>query len=119
MARPEPIHPNLARGRWGEDLAAAWYRARGYTVVARNWRCRTGELDLVVRRGKLLVVAEVKSRRSDAFGPPASAVTPAKQQRIRRLAAEWLTLNDVHGVEVRFDVVAITGADLALYEGAF
>jgi len=119
VPRPEPIHPNLARGRWGEDLAAAWYEAHGYRVVARNWRSRAGELDLVARRRNLLVVAEVKSRRSDAYGPPASAVTPLKQQRIRRLAAEWLTTNDVHGVEVRFDVVAITGADLELYEGAF
>ena len=119
MPRPEPIHPNLARGRWGEDLAAAWYAAHGYRAVARNWRCRAGELDLVVRRGKLLVVAEVKSRRSDAYGPPASAVTPVKQQRIRRLAAEWLRANDVHGVEVRFDVVAVTGTELQVYEGAF
>lgn len=119
MPRPEPVHPNLARGRWGEDLAAAWYQARGYRVVARNWRCRAGELDLVVARGRTVVVVEVKARRTDAFGPPASAVGPVKQQRIRRLAAEWLTTNRVHGVDVRFDVVAITGTAVEVYDDAF
>jgi len=119
MPCPDPIHPNLARGRWGERLAASWYEAHGYDVVARNWRCSFGELDLIVGRGRRLVVVEVKARRTDAFGPPASAVGPAKQQRIRRLAAEWLATSDVSGVEIRFDVVAVTGANVEVYEDAF
>ena len=117
---PAPPHPtNLDRGRWGEDVAAAWYERHGYTVVARNWRCRSGEIDLVVRRGRLVVVAEVKARRTDAYGPAASAVGAVKQQRLRRLAAEWLASTGVRGVEVRFDVVAITGAEVDVVTDAF
>ena len=118
--RPEH-HPDLsrrARGRWGEDRAAAHYVALGYRVLDRNWRCPIGELDLVDRRGDLIVFSEVKARRTDAYGPAAAAVTSTKQRRIRRLAIEWLRANDLHGA-VRFDVVAITGNDLVLIEAAF
>jgi putative endonuclease len=110
---------NLETGRWGEDVAAAWYVRRGYRVLARNWRCPVGEVDLVVGRGRLVVVVEVKARRSDAFGPAAAAVGPSKQQRLRRLAAEWLATTGSHGVEVRFDVVAITADHLDVIAGAF
>lgn len=116
---PGPIHPNLQRGRWGEDAAAAWYVRRGYDVVARNWRCPSGEIDLVVRRGRLIVVCEVKARRTDAYGPAAAAVGRAKQQRLRRLAAAWLAASGSRGVEVRFDVVAITGDQLDVVTDAF
>jgi putative endonuclease len=110
---------HLERGRQGEELAAAWYAGHGYHMVARNWRCATGEVDLIVRRGELLVVCEVKARRTDAYGPPAAAVGRAKQQRLRRLAAEWLATSGVRGVEVRFDVVAVTGIEVEVIEGAF
>ena len=72
-----PSVPDLsrrARGQWGEDLAAAHYRRVGYTVLDRNWRCTTGELDLVARRGTTVVFCEVKARRTDGFGGPAAAV---------------------------------------------
>ncbi len=117
--RAEPEHPNLSRGRWGEDLAAAHYRRLGYTVLDRNWRSSTGELDLVVERHGVVVFCEVKARRSDRFGPPAAAVGAAKQQRIRRLALEWLAAHGRRRREIRFDVVAITGTDLDLIEAAF
>ena len=110
---------HLERGRRGEDLAAAWYARHGFDLVARNWRCPIGEVDLIVKRGGLLVVCEVKARRTDAFGPPAAAVGREKQQRLRRLAAEWLATAGVHGVEVRFDVVAVTGIEVEVIEGAF
>lgn len=110
---------HLERGREGEELAAAWYVRHGFDVVDRNWRCPIGEVDLVARRGHLLVVCEVKARRTDAFGPPAAAVGRVKQQRLRRLAAAWLAARGVHGVEVRFDVVAITGIDVDVVENAF
>jgi putative endonuclease len=116
---PRAGSTNIERGRWGEDIAAAWYQRRGYVVVARNWRCRAGEIDLVVRRGRLVVVSEVKARRTDAYGPAASAVGPVKQQRLRRLAAAWLASTGVHGVEVRFDVVAITGHEIDVVTDAF
>ena len=117
---PGPGHqPTSGAASWGEDVAAAWYVRRGYDVVARNWRCPAGEIDLVVRRGRTLVVCEVKARRSDAYGPAAAAVGPVKQQRLRRLAAAWLAASGVRGVEVRFDVVAITGDQLDVVTDAF
>ena len=80
----------LRLGAAGEDLAAAWYEANGYRILARNWRCREGEIDLVCLRDRVVVICEVKTRSSDAFGHPAEAVTPAKQQRLRVLAGRWL-----------------------------
>jgi putative endonuclease len=110
---------NAARGAWGERVAATHYRRRGYEVVDRNWRSPTGELDLVLRRGDLYVFSEVKTRRSDSFGPAAAAVGFSKQRRIRRLALEWLRANEVYATEMLFEVVAITGVEVELIEAAF
>ena len=111
--------PRRARGIAGEDQAAAWYESCGYEVLARNWRCRDGEIDLVLATGSTIVVCEVKSRASDAFGLPAEAVTPAKQARLRRLAAQWLASSGRHPREVRFDVAAILGTELEIIQDAF
>ncbi len=114
-----------ALGRAGEDLAAAWYEAQGYEVVARNWRCREGELDVVARRGRLHIFCEVKSRSSDAFGVPAEAVGPAKRARLRRLAALWFAGQPAgrdsaagRGGPVRFDVACVLGGVLHVIENA-
>jgi len=89
-------------------------------VLARNWRTRDGELDLILRRGRTLVFCEVKTRTSDAFGVPAEAVTRTKQARIRRLAARWLQDEaPLHPTEIRFDVAAILAGQLEIIEGAF
>lgn len=108
-------------GARGEDRAAAWYAGRGYQVVARNWRCRDGELDLICAHGDRLVVCEVKTRSSLAFGHPAEAVTAAKQRRIRGLAARWLAEGDppFSPREVRFDVAAVLPEGIEVIEGAF
>ncbi len=107
-----------ALGRQGEDQAAAWYVAQGYTVLARNWRCREGEIDLVVRRGATVVFVEVKARRTDRFGVPAEAVTPVKQRRLRTLARRYLEATDERG-QLRFDVVSILGGVLEVIPAAF
>ncbi len=106
-------------GARGEDLAARHYAADGYRVVARNWRCRDGELDLVLRRADTLVFAEVKTRTSDRFGHPAEAVTPAKQRRIRRLAQRYLAESGERAPVLRFDVVAVLGGRVDVIEGCF
>ena len=116
MTRPDD---RRALGARGEDAVAGWYRARGCEVVARNWRCREGEVDLVVRCGRTLVFCEVKTRRSDAFGAPAEAVTRAKQVRLRRLAAAFLAQAPVGAPEVRFDVAGVRGEAIDVIEGAF
>ncbi|MGH9222492.1 MAG: YraN family protein [Acidimicrobiales bacterium] len=106
-------------GRSGEDAVAAWYVAGGYEVVVRNWRCREGELDLVVRRGRTYVFCEVKARSSDAFGVPAEAVGRTKQARIRHLAARWLSEGEVRAVGIRFDVASVLAGKVEVLEGAF
>lgn len=109
---------NQARGRWGEDLAARWYATHGYEVVDRNWRSASGEIDLVACSASLVVFCEIKTRASDRFGPPQAAVGATKQRRLRLLAAEWLAAHDRHG-SVRFDVAAITGVRIEVFEAAF
>jgi putative endonuclease len=113
-------------GARGEQLAADWYAARGYQVVARNWRCREGELDLVLARDGELVFCEVKTRSSDRFGTPAEAVTPAKQRRLRVLAVRYLAEQgggragrDAGRRGIRFDVAAVSGGRVEVIEAAF
>jgi putative endonuclease len=112
---------NRARGEAGEDLAAAWYSAHGYLVVERNWRTKEGEIDLLCAKPDwtVLVVCEVKARRTDRMGVPAEAVTRTKRQRLRRLAAAYLQTSPHHFEAVRFDVAAILGSTLTVIEGAF
>ncbi len=98
---------------------AAWYQERGYRVVDRNWRCRAGELDLVLRRGGLVVFCEVKTRSSDAFGLPAEAVGRQKQQRIRVLAARWLDESPSPAAEIRFDVASVLADEIEVIQAAF
>ena len=109
---------NREFGTSGEDLAAAWYERAGYRVVARNWRCRDGELDLVLVGHGAVVFSEVKARSSDRFGVPAEAVGVTKQRRIRGLAARFLQENPQRG-RLRFDVVSILNGDLSVIEAAF
>jgi putative endonuclease len=101
------MNARQALGRLGEDEAARLYRRAGFTIVERNYRCKLGEMDVVARRGNLLVFCEVKARRTDYFGIPAEAVNHAKQARLRRLAAEWMRERRPGRVEVRFDVVSV------------
>lgn len=110
---------NQARGAHGEELAARWYVARGYTVLDRNWRHgRMGELDLVVSWGRRLVVfCEVKTRSSAAFGHPFEAVSPEKLARVRRLGLAWLAERELRGVETRVDVAAVLAGVVEVREG--
>jgi putative endonuclease len=112
-----------ALGAEGEALAARWYEDNGYEILDRNWRRREGEIDLIARRGKTVVFCEVKARSTDRFGSGAESVLEAKQRRIRRLAARWLSeLTPASGrsrVEVRFDVVSITAGQVEVIENAF
>lgn len=113
-------HTRLRLGAMGESLAAAWYEDRGYRLLARNWRGPSGELDLVVRRDRLVVFCEVKTRATPAFGSPALAVGPDKQRRLRRLAVEFLAAHPQGGVaDLRFDVAAVVAGEVELIPAAF
>jgi putative endonuclease len=88
-------------------------------VVDRNWRCRDGELDLILVQGRTVVFCEVKTRSSLAFGHPAEAVTLRKQQRIRHLAARWLDDHRARADRIRFDVAAVLPRSIEVIEDAF
>ncbi len=96
-----------ALGRFGETYAARHLVARGMVLLDRNWRCEAGEIDLVLRDGPVLVVCEVKTRSSTAFGSPVEGVTEQKAERLRRLADRWLEEHGVRPREVRLDVVGV------------
>ena len=98
-------------GVTGEELVARWYEDAGYRVLDRNWRCREGELDLVLARQGAVVFCEVKTRRGIGFGAPFEAVTLTKQRRLRTLALRWLTEHPEHRArELRFDVASVLAA---------
>lgn len=103
--RSEPTKDDL--GRFGEELAARHLTDCGMTILDRNWRCRDGEIDIVARDGTTLVVCEVKTRSTVAFGSPIAAVTPRKVRRMRGLALAWIADRGIHAPEIRFDVVGI------------
>lgn len=115
-----PRTPRGRLGRAGEDRAVAWYETAGYEILDRNWRCPLGEIDVVCRKGRLLVVCEVKARSSDRFGTGAEAVGVQKRWRLRRLGALYLARYGTRNDSVRFDVVSI-GPDghLEVIEAAF
>jgi putative endonuclease len=93
-------------GQRGEELAARHLAAKGYEIVARNWRCETGELDLVVRDGACLAFAEVRTRRGTAMGSPEASITAAKQARLVDLAEAYVQEYNWPG-DYRIDVIAI------------
>jgi putative endonuclease len=137
MERFERLEHRRAFGRNAEDAVAQWYRRGGYRVLASNWRCPEGELDLVLESpgGQMFVFCEVKARTGSTFGTPYDAVTAVKQQRIRHLASRWLSqarsetrrgaggaTNATH--ELRFDVAAVVPSAagtllVEVMEGAF
>ncbi len=110
-------------GRSGEDLAASRYLRDGYRIVARNFRCGQGEIDIIAARDHTLVFCEVKTRSTDFFGDPMEAVNRTKQARLRRLAAVWLSENPAPGMSLRFDVVSVIadrqGTRVSRLEDAF
>ena len=99
-------------GRAGEDIARRHLEAKGYRIVARRYRTRTGELDIVASLGGILVFAEVKVRRRACYGSPAEAVGTSKQERLARAAAQFLAEHPdgraASDAFCRFDVIAIT-----------
>lgn len=127
MSHPGPtvraVGGRADRGRAGEDAALAVYRGRGFSLLARNWRCSLGELDLVLERDGVIVVCEVKARTGAGFGAGHESVTRAKRERIRRLAEAFLAAERRGAAVVRLDVASVRlgprGAEVELFEDAF
>ena len=93
-------------GAWGEALAAEYLRKKKYKLVAAGYRCRLGEIDLIVQNKKFLVFVEVKLRKNDTFAQAREYVGPAKQARIRATASLYLVQNPTK-LQPRFDVIEI------------
>ena len=97
----------IGTGKTGEDLAVRYLENRGYAIVERNYRQRTGEIDIIARDGEYLVFVEVKARRGNRYGSPLDAVTLRKQRQISRVALGFMSRHRCLEVPVRFDVVAV------------
>jgi putative endonuclease len=110
-------------GKYGEDLACRELEGRGYAIIARRYRRRGGELDIIARDGDTTVFIEVKARDSRDFGDAAEAVTRLKRRRMKYLALDYLMRNGLLDSRCRFDVVSIHFDDerpiIELYQNAF
>ena len=107
------------RGRSAEARAVAFLVDRGYAIVARNWRCRIGELDLVARDGDTLAFVEIRSRADASRGDALATVGAAKQRKLAQVAAAYLAHARPVARACRFDVVGLTGDDIVLIKDAF
>jgi putative endonuclease len=107
FARDPAAERKRLLGQRGEAIAARHLTGLGMEVIDRNWRCDAGEIDLVLRDGRVLVVCEVKTRTSIAYGAPLEAIDQRKLDRLRRLAARWLRVHDCHPDDVRIDMVGV------------
>jgi putative endonuclease len=98
---------NVSLGIFGEDLACRELQRRGYAILARRWRRRAGEIDIIARDGGVLVFVEVKARDGAACGTASEAVSARKRRRIARLAMEYVSRRRMGQCPCRFDVVAV------------
>jgi putative endonuclease len=94
-------------GKMGEDLACAELLRRGYEILARRYRTRFGEIDIIARDGEWTVFVEVKTRAHDDYGGGAAAVTPWKQHKITQMAVDYASRYQLHDRPCRFDVVVV------------
>lgn len=110
-------------GKEGERLALLYLQTHGYDILARNFRGRSGEIDLIAYEGDCVVFVEVKTRTTTEFGQPSEAVNSAKQRALRRAADEFRVSHDLHERCYRFDIVSILitrdGPEITLYRNAF
>jgi putative endonuclease len=106
-------------GKWGEERAIRELERRGYAILARRYRTRHGEIDIVAEDRGTIVFVEVKARERDDCGSAAEAVTLHKQRRLTSMAVDYLARNRITSRPCRFDVVAIDGSTVTLYAAAF
>jgi putative endonuclease len=116
---PHSTAPHLLQGRKGERIACRFLLRQGFDVLARRYRGRSGELDIIAFESEILVFVEVKTRRSRAFGEPWEFVDWQKQQKLRRTAEEFIGDNDLSQYSYRFDIVSVIGRHATLFRNAF
>lgn len=99
--------PRKTIGRLGEEAAARYLQDRGFVIVERNWQTRLGELDLIAQKGNGLVFVEVRTTSGKRFGYGFQSIDIRKQQKVRRLALQYLQQKRLFGASIRFDVVSV------------
>jgi len=113
----------ITTGKEGERIAADFLKKNGYRIVENNYRCPIGEIDIVARDKDDLVFVEVKARKSSTLGYPEQAVGRQKQRKMSQLALWYIQEKKLHGINARFDVVAVlmqsSGNDVKLIQHAF
>ena len=114
LTRIMPLKRTARTGATGEDAAARHLESRGFKVLARNWRYRQWELDLVCRDGDTVVFVEVKTRRAGSMAAPGEALTRAKQARLIKAASHYLTEHDLWDEPCRFDLASVTDTGASL-----
>lgn len=96
------------KGKIGEEEACRWLKEKDYCILQRNWRCRSGEVDIIAVREDVLIFVEVRSRSSNSgFGTPQESVDQRKMQQVRSTAAVYLQMSGEHTRQIRFDVIAV------------
>ena len=100
-----------AKGAMGEEVAALFLENLGYRIIERNWRCRSGEIDLIAKQEHALVFIEVRSRSSSKYGTPAESVTARKITQVRQTAAVYLHMNGIGDTPIRFDMISVRLTD--------
>ncbi|CAM2897232.1 YraN family protein [Paenibacillus sediminis] len=96
------------KGQAAEEAAAQYLESQGYHILARNWRCRSGEIDIIAQMGDTLIFVEVRSRSgASAYGTPAESITPRKIKQVRDTAAVYLHMNHLSNRPIQFDAVAV------------
>lgn len=111
-----PTSPTKPFGQRGEQLAADYLRRQGYEIVGQNWRCKSGEIDIIARKGEVLVFVEVRTRHAQGSDTAFESITPRKRDKLITLANVYLSVNDLENANWRVDVIAIaippTGAPI-------
>lgn len=113
--RPNRGRSRIETGRLGEAAAAAWLETHGYRIAARNWRCKSGELDIAAMQNGTLVVVEVRTRSegsSTAYGSAVESIDTRKARKVRIMAEVYIQSHKLYGIPVRCDAITVTlGAD--------
>ena len=113
----------IRTGKLGEELAVAYLQRAGYRILAQNFRCLHGEVDIIAEDGDIIVFVEVKSRKSEMFGEPQEAVGLEKQKKLSRISLHYLQQKRLETCNARFDVVAVKllpdGTRIELIRNAF
>ncbi len=107
FGKAKPIH--LQKGDSAERLALTYLEQQGLSLVCSNFRCKMGELDLVMKDGAALVIVEVRFRKSEQFGGALASITRQKQARIVAATQHYVIINKLGNASIRFDVVAVSG----------